>query len=1533
MNNASKIIFASLVAAAVAAGAAEVARFPEYIESDGTGSAAGEYVMLDYKPTAASIVEADVALLDLSFNNTIFCARGAYETYSPFTLTYYTGNGFRWDYNRTTAQYEAASGLTAGERFIIRAAPDGLWIDGVKSDTIVVSQANYTPANKMVLFASYRTSISASPSNMQNAGNWSKMRLYSFKAWDDNGETLKIHLRPCVDTDGVACLYDVVNDRLYYNIKSGKAFTASAANAPDVLFVTGFPAEYASPTPAYGSLSDIASGDQVSVSCPAVWTNDADTVAATCTGWKLYDNEGTVVSSGPENTFTYIHPGVGRRLEWQWAVEYKVSTSTDGGGTVAPAAQWIASGATATVTATPSATHSFSRWTGNVPAGANASATTLPLTVTEPVALKAVFLKTASSGTRAWIGGAAGDWSNAANWDPEGVPAASETVVFAESAAVSPSPTFLGTISVGAGATLSATYASAARFSLAVASGGRFEKRGTGEATIMPADGDYPGTVVVIEGSAAFAGNGLLDAPGVFGPLEVAAGATARVIESPFETRHAVVTFAQFDSRAEGTKTGEFNTYAKLQSKWAEYLADPATCRKSYSTYGVTNSFTCASSPPGSSYLPDEMVANTNKYFAFITKAVFLFPSSKNRRWSYADIDGSAYFYRGTAGTATGYNTSGTLLTRAGWVPFAVGFGGNGAQSTLTGENLITIRLDSNVPAALDNVFSHGSIWKGVCFGGLSLAEGATLRVEEGQAVGFAFTAEPTIAGSVIAGGSGACFSLMLSDAFVDLAPLTSFAGRVEVGVHCRTRFSASSNAAYTIIGDGEIVAEADGLEERLAPGFAGTIRVPAGRTFASTSALGAGVTFKGAGEVVVAPGAPRPTADFPGSVVLAGAQTFDVAKGLATHSNLSLGAGSTLSFDSASVLAQGVRHDLPSFAENGWMLAGTAAADANGSVSLTDGASQTAAVWLPSYPSLRADAWQVKFTYSASETSAGAAQGDGFAFLLRSSWTELPVVRGVTYSGKLRDWICVTSSGDSTCYGFTFRPGSTGTGGFSWVAQGYLGNGRGATSDKLVGFDFLAPIDFTVSYAGDAMNVRLEQNGAVAEFRHVFTQMYTSGNKLPRFLGIAASTDTAAKGTLVQGLSNLSGWYRTEPYADSFMMGDAYTLSPDNWVPFKNAVFTNDNAIQLCSEPTTGGVAIARAPIPLACRFRLACHVVTEELDYSYVRSFFAAMLQNQGLAAGELPPSGGSASGSIQEVYVLPSIANSVAGYFQSYSSYSKSQLGFRTAARSFAGNTTDTMPSGLTQTFDYTLSHDGAGRLTETLSYGSVAYSTSASFTQLSPSAIGDEFYLMLAGYCGIYTEKGVNHCAQEMRVDDLSVIFPLNHDALFDTPLSFAGDATFVVDSVETNAASATATFPSVTLAEGATLTVSAETATRGALAGMGVAHDAPATLATANGATVRLDTVTVSSTSPSTLTLVGDFTLGPDGLTVVIPGGRELRGGFTLLDFADATFAGGIDASRIHFVDEEGRPLDSLVAVVRGDDVRVQFRGGTMIFLR
>jgi len=90
--------------------------------------------------------------------------------------------------------------------------------------------------------------------------------------------------------------------------------------ADDMLFVSTSPAVAGSPSPS-GTTTGLAAGQTVSVSCGATpWTNAAETVRYDCTGWKLYDADGNVVSNGTETSFTYTHPDPAdyRMLEWQW---------------------------------------------------------------------------------------------------------------------------------------------------------------------------------------------------------------------------------------------------------------------------------------------------------------------------------------------------------------------------------------------------------------------------------------------------------------------------------------------------------------------------------------------------------------------------------------------------------------------------------------------------------------------------------------------------------------------------------------------------------------------------------------------------------------------------------------------------------------------------------------------------------------------------------------------------------------------------------------------------------------------------------------------------------------------------------------------------------------------------------------------------------------------------------------------------------------------------------------------------------------
>ncbi len=157
--------------------------------------------------------------------------------------------------------------------------------------------------------------------------------------------------------------------------------------------VSGIPDDIGLPTPAYGVKSNMSAGETLAVSCPEVWTNVAGTVAATCTGWKLYDVNRDVVSNGVGTAFTYVHPtpAAYRRLEWQWEIKCRVTAAAEAGGSVSPAEQWVVRGGTATMTATPDASHSFYKWTNDVPATVSATSSTISFPVTAPMSLFATF--------------------------------------------------------------------------------------------------------------------------------------------------------------------------------------------------------------------------------------------------------------------------------------------------------------------------------------------------------------------------------------------------------------------------------------------------------------------------------------------------------------------------------------------------------------------------------------------------------------------------------------------------------------------------------------------------------------------------------------------------------------------------------------------------------------------------------------------------------------------------------------------------------------------------------------------------------------------------------------------------------------------------------------------------------------------------------------------------------------------------------------------------------------------------------------
>jgi hypothetical protein len=176
----------------------------------------------------------------------------------------------------------------------------------------------------------------------------------------------------------------------------------TAQNLPgDFIQVVGLPMAYsANNSPAYGTTVNPAAGTH-SFTAPQFVEVSAG-VRAYCTGWSLAsvaDGVETPVrtSASPasgEDDFTCVidYAGAGGQiLAWNWEIRYRVTAATETGGSVSPAEQWVASGATATMTATADATHSFYKWTNDVPASVSATSPTISFPVTAPMSLFATF--------------------------------------------------------------------------------------------------------------------------------------------------------------------------------------------------------------------------------------------------------------------------------------------------------------------------------------------------------------------------------------------------------------------------------------------------------------------------------------------------------------------------------------------------------------------------------------------------------------------------------------------------------------------------------------------------------------------------------------------------------------------------------------------------------------------------------------------------------------------------------------------------------------------------------------------------------------------------------------------------------------------------------------------------------------------------------------------------------------------------------------------------------------------------------------
>ncbi|MBQ9431622.1 MAG: hypothetical protein IJU44_08730 [Kiritimatiellae bacterium] len=196
----------------------------EFIDVSG-----GQYVITGYKPSCTDKAEMRFMFNANGFsaNQFLWCDRTASGGKDRFSCGKVDGK-FRFDrYNGNfTPAVSIIPAASSGLDYTVTAdygtgniAVNGVWVGGVMSNFAT----EYTPPTNIMLFASFEIA----KSQITYLNNYAKIRFYSFKVYDRDGN-LKCHIVPALRKEsGAIGVYDRVAGTFHENIGNG-AFTAYA---------------------------------------------------------------------------------------------------------------------------------------------------------------------------------------------------------------------------------------------------------------------------------------------------------------------------------------------------------------------------------------------------------------------------------------------------------------------------------------------------------------------------------------------------------------------------------------------------------------------------------------------------------------------------------------------------------------------------------------------------------------------------------------------------------------------------------------------------------------------------------------------------------------------------------------------------------------------------------------------------------------------------------------------------------------------------------------------------------------------------------------------------------------------------------------------------------------------------------------------------------------------------------------------------------------------------------------------------------
>lgn len=819
------------------------------------------------------------------------------------------------------------------------------------------------------------------------------------------------------------------------------------------------------------------------------------------------------------------------------------------------------------------------------------------------VCMLAAALCAGASMAATWTGEGDGQWTTDANWEGNTPPGAGDDALFTKSATLAAPADFTGTVRVqGEGTHLTFDVAAAAALAVAVDEGATLEKTGAGSLTLRAAPGFHPGRVVVTAGEAVFAGNGDWEAPGAFGPVAVAAGAGARIVESPAAQRHGVLVFA--GGRTEGEIKNIWATHtphANFEAVWAG-LDKTVETNRVLTVFSKENPFALSNG-----WFPAAWQWK-DSYMAW-ARTLFLMPQDeKVRACLYADdygqvyLDGEEWFARAQCKTVW---TTRTLAR--GFHAVDLFFG------ELAGNDGMSIRLAGKVFGGAGPLTRGDAFWKGVAFARLDLAAGATLALEDGQALALA-AGEASALNGAVTGGAGAVLAVGSGTLAADAARFAGFNGKIELCTDARAALAnLGADAAFTVTGAGTVGTD---LAGRLADDFTGTVEIPAGATFESAAADPAHA-FTGAG-TLVAPTL-KGTERFAGTVRLAdGAATWGAyARGEGAAAEIALGDGAALMVPRKTFLERAGAPLKPWTDAGAWALGGRSGApewssghvayvNNDGNLVLTDDGGQRNAAFYTGHVFTKTSAFDLSFTWTPTQNRwAGKAKqtwAEGFAFFLA------PTNNAAGYDYAKHRYGQPPDAYGFCCY--IYR--TDGAHGFAWLVNGEaLGLHGGGGTDfpeadgGLGGITLTRPIAFSVRMRHGVMDVTMRQEGktwrAAYDFAQGFTGtgLFNTDANASRLIGLSGGTANWGDPKEVKAVA-----YAEQTFSDfaGFAWGEhedkdpaAHAPSAETWRLSGDAWLTDDPGFRFATDVKQKGYAVLKTGVDANRPFEVS---FTERLD-----------------------------------------------------------------------------------------------------------------------------------------------------------------------------------------------------------------------------------------------------------------------------------------------------------------------------------------------